>query len=142
MTWLLDTNVLSELRKGPRADTGVRRWFDEAVDRDLFTSVLVAGELRRGVESIRLRDRAAADGLAQWLESLVERFGDRLLPIDAAVANRWGELNVPDPVPTVDGLLAATALVHDLTLVTRNVRDVATTGVRWLDPFTDLSPAR
>lgn len=142
MTWLLDTNVLSELRKGPRADTGVRRWFDEAVDRDLFTSVLVAGELRRGVESIRLRDRAAADGLAQWLESLVERFGDRLLPIDAAVANRWGELNVPDPVPTVDGLLAATALVHDLTLVTRNVRGVATTGVRWLDPFTDLSPAR
>jgi predicted nucleic acid-binding protein len=142
VTWLLDTNVLSELRKGPRADTGVRRWFDEAVDRDLFTSVLVAGELRRGVESIRLRDRAAADGLAQWLESLVERFGDRLLPIDAAVANRWGELNVPDPVPTVDGLLAATALVHDLTLVTRNVRDVATTGVRWLDPFTDLSPAR
>lgn len=142
MTWLLDTNVLSELRKGPRADTGVRRWFDEAVDRDLFTSVLVAGELRRGVESIRLRDRAAADGLAQWLESLVERFGDRLLPIDTAVANRWGELNVPDPVPTVDGLLAATALVHDLTLVTRNVRDVATTGVRWLDPFTDLSPAR
>lgn len=142
MTWLLDTNVLSELRKGPRADTGVRRWFDEAVDRDLFTSVLVAGELRRGVESIRLRDRAAADGLAQWLESLVERFGDRLLPIDTAVANRWGELNVPDPVPTVDGLLAATALVHDLTLVTRNVRGVATTGVRWLDPFTDLSPAR
>jgi predicted nucleic acid-binding protein len=142
VTWLLDTNVLSELRKGPRADTGVRRWFDEAVDRDLFTSVLVAGELRRGVESIRLRDRAAADGLAQWLESLVERFGDRLLPIDTAVANRWGELNVPDPVPTVDGLLAATALVHDLTLVTRNVRDVATTGVRWLDPFTDLSPAR
>jgi predicted nucleic acid-binding protein len=142
VTWLLDTNVLSELRKGPRADTGVRRWFDEAVDRDLFTSVLVAGELRRGVESIRLRDRAAADGLAQWLESLVERFGDRLLPIDTAVANRWGELNVPDPVPTVDGLLAATALVHDLTLVTRNVRGVATTGVRWLDPFTDRSPAR
>jgi predicted nucleic acid-binding protein len=94
------------------------------------------------VESIRLRDRAAADGLAQWLESLVERFGDRLLPIDTAVANRWGELNVPDPVPTVDGLLAATALVHDLTLVTRNVRGVATTGVRWLDPFTDRSPAR
>jgi predicted nucleic acid-binding protein len=141
LTWLLDTNVLSELRKGPRADAGIRRWFDKAVDRDLFTSVLVAGELRRGVESIRRRDRAAAEGLAQWLESLVERFGDRLLPIDAAVANRWGELNVPDPVPTVDGLLAATALVHDLTLVTRNVRDVERTGVRWLDPFADRSPA-
>jgi len=136
VTWLLDTNVLSELRKGPRADAGVRHWFDQAVDRDLFTSVLVAGELRRGVESIRRRDQAAADALAQWLESLVERFGDRLLPIDTAVANRWGELNVPDPVPTVDGLLAATALVHDLTLVTRNIRDVSRTGVRLLDPFT------
>lgn len=142
MTWLLDTNVLSELRKGPRADAGVRDWFDKAVDRDLFTSVLVVGELRRGVESIRRRDRGAADGLAQWLESLVERFGDRLLPIDTAVANRWGELNVPDPFPTVDGLLAATALVHDLTLVTRNVRDVARTGVRLFDPFTDRSSAR
>ncbi len=142
MTWLLDTNVLSELRKGPRADAGVRCWFDNAADRDLFTSVLVAGELRRGVELIRRRDRPAGDGLAEWLESLIERFGDRLLPIDAAVATRWGELNVPDPVPTVDGLLAATALVHDLTLVTRNVRDVARTGVRLLDPFTGRSPAR
>ncbi|MFM8378053.1 MAG: type II toxin-antitoxin system VapC family toxin [Planctomycetia bacterium] len=136
MTWLLDTNVLSELRKGQRADAGVRRWFDEAVDRDLFTSVLVVGELRRGVESIRRRDRAAADSLAQWLESLVDRFGERLLPVDAAVASRWGELNVPNPVPTVDGLLAATALVHDLTLVTRNVGDVGRTGARLLNPFT------
>lgn len=135
MTWLVDTNVLSELRKGRRADAGVRRWFDEVDDRALFTSVLVFGELRRGVESIRRRDRAAAAGLSRWLDALAERFGDRLLPIDAAVAGRWGELNVPDPVPTVDGLLAATALVHDLTLVTRNVRDVAGTGVRLLDPF-------
>ncbi|MFM8436120.1 MAG: type II toxin-antitoxin system VapC family toxin [Planctomycetia bacterium] len=136
MTWLLDTNVLSELRKGQRADAGVRRWFDEAVDRNLFTSVLVVGELRRGAESIRRRDRAAADSLAQWLESLVDRFGERLLPVDAAVASRWGELNVPNPVPTVDGLLAATALVHDLTLVTRNVGDVGRTGARLLNPFT------
>jgi len=136
VSWLLDTNVLSELRKGQRADAGVRRWFDEAVDRDLFTSVLVVGELRRGVESIRRRDRAAADSLAQWLESLVDRFGERLLPVDAAVASRWGELNVPNPVPTVDGLLAATALVHDLTLVTRNVGDVGRTGARLLNPFT------
>ena len=135
MTWLVDTNVLSELRKGRRADAGVRRWFEEIADHDLFTSVLVVGELRRGVESIRQRDRAAADVLAQWLEALVERFGDRLLPVDAAVAGRWGELNVAAPVPTVDGLLAATALVHDLTLVTRNTRDVARTGARLLNPF-------
>jgi predicted nucleic acid-binding protein len=128
VTWLVDTNVLSELRKGRRADAGVRRWFDEVADHDLFTSVLV-------VESIRRRDRAAADVLAQWLEALVERFGDRLLPVDAAVAGRWGELNVAAPVPTVDGLLAATALVHDRTLVTRNTRDVARTGARLLNPF-------
>jgi predicted nucleic acid-binding protein len=71
VTWLLDTNVLSELRKGPRADAGVRRWFDNAVDRDLFTSVLVAGELRRGVELIRRRGRPAGDGLAEWLITLL-----------------------------------------------------------------------
>lgn len=138
MSWLIDTNVLSELRKGQRADAGVRRWFEETADGDLFTSALVVGEIRRGVESIRRRDRAAAAALSRWLEALVERFGDRLLPIDAAVASRWGELNVPDPVPTVDGLLAATALVHDLTLVTRNGRDVARTGVQVLNPFTAL----
>ncbi len=71
MTWLLDTNVLSELRKGLRADAGVRHWFDNAVDRDLFTSVLVAGDLRRGVESIRRRGRPAGDGLAEWLVTLL-----------------------------------------------------------------------
>ena len=135
MSWLIDTNVLSELRKGDRADAGVRRWFDDVADRDLFTSVLVVGELRRGVESIRRRDHGAAAGLAQWLDALADRFGERLLPVDVAVANRWGELNVPDPVPTVDGLLAATALVHDLTLVTRNVADFTRTGARLLNPF-------
>ena len=136
MRSLIDTNVLSELRKGERADAGVRRWFDETPDRDLFTSVLVVGEIRRGVESIRRRDRAAATAVEQWLDALMERFGERLLPIDAVVASRWGALNVPDPIPTVDGLLAATALVHDLTLVTRNVKNVAKTGARLLNPFT------
>jgi hypothetical protein len=134
MSWLVDTNILSELRKGDRADPGVRAWFGEARDEDLFTSVLVLGEIRRGIESIRRRDEPSALALEQWLARLTSEFSGRTLAVDAAVADRWGVLNVPDPVPTVDGLLAATALVHDLTLVTRNTRDVARTGVRALDP--------
>ena len=134
MTWLVDTNILSELRKGERANEGVRSWFAEAEDEALFTSVLVVGELRRGVESIRRRDAVSAMALEQWLLGLSNGFGDRILPVDGPVAERWGRLNVPDPLPTVDGLLAATALEHDLILVTRNVRDVQRTGVRLLDP--------
>ena len=135
MSWLLDTNVLSELRKGGRADRGVQAWFGEVNEPELFTSVLVVGEIRRGIELVRRRDVPSALALEQWLRRLVETFGHRLLPIDARVAERWGTLNVPDPVPAVDGLLAATALVHDLTLVTRNVPDMQRTGVQLLDPF-------
>ena len=134
MSWLVDTNVLSELRKGERAADGVRAWFATADDDELYTSVLVVGELRRGIESIRRRDVPAALALEQWLTRLTESFADRILAIDTEVAERWGRINVPDPVPAVDGLLAATALVHDLTFVTRNTRDVAHTGVRLLDP--------
>jgi toxin FitB len=135
VSWLLDTNVLSELRKGSRADAGVRAWFSQADGTELFTSVLVLGEVRRGIEQVRRRDSRAALALEQWLLRLTETFGARVLPVDAAVADRWGTLNVPDPVPTVDGLLAATALVHELTLVTRNLRDVERTGVQAVDPF-------
>jgi len=133
--YLIDTNVLSELRKGPRAHPSVRRWFEAVEDEAVFTSVLVLGELRRGVESIRRRDPVAAAALEQWLARLREQFADRVLPIDAATAERWGRLNVPDPVPTVDGLLAATALEHGMTLVTRNARDVERTGVPTSNPF-------
>jgi len=134
VSWLVDTNVLSELRKGDRANSGVRAWFADTREDELFTSVLVLGEVRRGIESIRRRDPTAALALEQWLARLATSFSDRVLPIDANVADRWGALNVPDPIPTVDGLLAATALVHDLVLVTRNTRDVERTGVRLLDP--------
>jgi toxin FitB len=135
VSFLVDTNVLSELRKGRRANRGVREWFAGVDDGDLFTSVLVVGELRRGIASIRRRDGVAAAALDQWLSRLTERFSDRVLPVDVAVAERWGGLNVPDPLPTVDGLLAATALVHGLTLVTRNTRDMRRTGVALVDPF-------
>ena len=134
MSWLLDTNIVSELRKGERANPGVRAWFAEAAEESLFTSVLVVGELRRGIESIRRRDVPSALALEQWLAGITDGFADRILPVDRLVADQWGRLNVPDPVPTVDGLLAATALAHDLTLVTRNTRDVARTGALLLDP--------
>ena len=135
MSWLLDSNVLAELRKGPRAHPSVMAWFASTEEADLFTSVLVLGEARRGVESIRRRDPVAAKALDQWLLRLRETFADRVLSIDEDIADRWGALNVPDPIPAVDGLLAATALVHDLTVVTRNVRDMERTGVRLFNPF-------
>jgi predicted nucleic acid-binding protein len=138
VSWLVDTNILSELRKGERGNPGIHAWFVEARDEDLFTSVLVLGEVRRGIESVRRRDTPSALAIEQWLTRITADFGDRVLPIDARVADRWGTLNVPDPVPTVDGLLAATALVHDLVLVTRNTRDVAATGVALLDPSTSV----
>ena len=135
MSFLVDTNVISELRKGARADAKVRTWFQSVDDAELYLSVLVLGELRQGVEGLRRRDPPAAAKLDRWLHELVERHAGRTLAVDAAVADRWGRLNVPDLVPTVDGLLAATALVHSMTLVTRNTRDIQRTGVRHLDPF-------
>ena len=135
MSYLLDTNVLSELRKGARADAGVRNWVASVDEASLFTSVLVVGELRRGLELIRSQDAVAATALEQWLARLQETFSERVLPVDTAVAERWGALNVPDPVPTVDGLLAATALVHEMVLVSRNVRDLERTGASVFNPF-------
>lgn len=133
--FLLDTNVVSELRKGGRADSNVRSWFSQHVADELWVSALVVGELRRGVELIRRRDESAADNLDRWLTSVVDDFGDRVLPITAAIADRWGRLNASNTLPAIDGFLAATALEHDLTLVTRNTGDVATTGCRLVDPF-------
>jgi len=135
VSWLIDTNILSELRKGSRADNRVRAWFDATAEAELFTSVLVLGEIRRGVELIRRRDSTAAETLERWMKLLPDHFAGRLLPIDSAVAECWGALNVPNPIPTIDGLLAATAIVHDLVLATRNTADISRTGVRYFNPF-------
>lgn len=134
MSFLLDTNVVSEIRKKvPNA--GVAAWFESVPASELFLSALVVGEIRQGIERLTRRDAAQAETFERWLGQLVDVYGDRVVPITAEVAEVWGRLNVPDPVPVVDGLLAATALVHGWTLVTRNVGDVAATGVRVLDPF-------
>jgi toxin FitB len=133
--FLLDTNVVSELRKGARADAGVRAWFDDHETDQLWLSVLVVGELRRGVELLRRRDNRAGKRLSDWLATVTSEYVDRIIPITTEVCERWALLNVPDPLPVIDGLLAATALERDLVFVTRNIVDVERTGVALVDPF-------
>lgn len=135
MSYLLDTNVVSELRKGSRCNPGVRAWFSELSGDELFLSVLTIGEIRKGIELTGRRDPAAAEALNGWLAGLLAGYGDRILPVDLEIAEEWGRLNVPDPRPVIDGLLAATAKVHDLTLATRNVKDVERSGAAWVNPF-------
>jgi len=142
VSYLIDTNVISELRKGARADRRVANWFAGLADDDVYLSVLTIGEIRKGIESIRLRDRRAAASLERWLHDVVEAHRDRILAVDEAVAEEWGRLNVPDPLPVIDGLLAATAAVHRLVLATRNVKDLRPTGVPLLNPFEPIPPQR
>jgi len=135
---LVDTNAVSEMRKGDRANPGVRRFFREAVKEqaDLYLSVVTVGELRRGVELIRHRgDLAQADALEGWMQTILEEFAPRILPIDHEVGQVWGRLRVPHLEHAIDKLIGATALIHDLTVVTRNVSDFAGTGARLLNPF-------
>ena len=133
--FLLDTNVVSELRKRERADPHVRSWFEDSSESEFWLSVLVVAELRRGVELIERRDPAGAAILRVWLESTIEDFSDFILPVSLAIGQRWALLSVPEPLPMIDGLVAATALEHDLTLATRNVSDVLRTGVDLVNPF-------
>jgi toxin FitB len=137
LSYLLDTNVISELRKGERADAAVSAWFEGLADEEIFISVLTVGEIRRGIESIRRRDTDSAAALDGWLARVVEAHRDRIIQIDRAVAEEWARLNVPDPLPVIDGLLAATAKVADLTLATRNVADIEGTGMAIFNPFGD-----
>lgn len=135
MTWLIDTNVISEVRKGARCHPAVAAWWRGVEDADLFLSVVTLGEIRRGIEAVRPRDPAKAAALERWLARLPDAFGPRILGVDAAVAEAWGRIAALRSVPVLDALLAATALVHGLVLVTRNLADVADLGVQVLDPF-------
>src|ERR1051325_725983 len=133
--YLLDTNVVSELRKGTRANPNVLAWSENISADALFTSVLVLGEIRSGIEGIRTRDPIQTKALERWLKETEEFYADHVLPITAAVADRWGRLNAGNPISTIHGLMAATALENNLTLVTRNVGDVRRTGATVLNPF-------
>ena len=134
MRYLLDTNVLSEVRR-PRGDVGVKRWISSVPTEDLYLSVLTLGEVRRGIGLLGRRDPAQAEVYEAWLVTVLRDYADRVLPVDAEAAEEWGRLSVTDPVPVVDGLMAATAKVRNMTFVTRNTVDVERTGVRLLNPF-------
>lgn len=135
MSFLIDTNVISEVRKGTRCDPNVAAWYSSIKDSDLYLSALILGEIRKGIELARPRDPAKAEALQGWLDAVVEAFADRVIPVDRFVSDAWGRMSATRPIPVIDGLLAATAKVHDLTLVTRNDADVAGLGVRVLNPF-------
>jgi predicted nucleic acid-binding protein len=133
--FLLDTNVLSELRKKDRCSPAVREWFENTASEELFLSVLVLGEIRQGIERIRLRDEPSARALDKWHDWIATEYADRLLPIDERVADRWGRLGLRQPIPVIDAFLAATALVHDLALVSRDQGAFRDTGARVVNPF-------
>jgi toxin FitB len=134
VNFLIDTNVISELRKGARCDPCVASWYEQIDGESLYLSVLVLGEIRKGVETIRTRDPAQAGVLEKWLVAVAEEFGERVLPITRDVAEEWGRMSATRPLPNPDGLLAATAKVHSMTFVTRDA-GVAGLDVVVLNPF-------
>jgi toxin FitB len=135
LKFLLDTNVISEIRKRDRAHLNVAKWVAQTPVQEIGTSVIVLAEIRRGIELKRRHDKSQAEELDRWFAQMRMRLGNRVLPIDEPIAEAWARLSVPHPLPLIDGLLAATAQVHALTLVTRNIADVARTGVSVIDPF-------
>lgn len=136
MTFLLDTNVISELRRPQKADRSVRDWAAAQKDDDLHCSSISILELEIGTLRLLRRDRRQGGALRAWLnDHVIPSFGNRVLALDIEIAIRCGALHVPDPRPDRDAWIAATALVHDLTVVTRNVRDFESTGVRLFNPW-------
>lgn len=135
MSFLIDTNIISEVRKGVRCHPAVAAWWAGVAEDELWLSALVLGEIRKGVELARRRDPQKAAALEAWLGEVIAGFADRVLPVDTAVAEEWGRMSAIRPAPVVDALLAATAKANDLTLVTRNTVDVAGLGAEVLNPF-------
>jgi toxin FitB len=138
LMYLIDTNVISEIRKEAKADAGVRQFFEAATreNSSLYVSAITIGELRRGVDLILHRgDIAQGRRLENWLTAILQEYQDHILGIDGDIAMLWGKLRVPDAQHTLDKLIAATAITYDLIVVTRNVKDFQQTGVRLLNPF-------
>lgn len=136
MSYLLDTNVLSELRKRARANPHVVRFTEVAGWDNIHTSWIVIAEMRRGAALVYRRDPTQAKALDAWIAYILEELGDRIHPVEQRVADRWAQLMVPDPRSPMDALIAATASAHGFTLVTRDVRDFAGAGIDLLDPWT------
>jgi len=133
--YLLDTNIISEIRKGPRCHPNVAAWYSNLEEESLYLSVLVLGEIQKGIEGLRGRDAGKANVLDLWLEQLQISFQSQILPVDIAISQEWGRLSSLHTVPVIDGLLAATATAHRLVLVTRNTRDFADLGIKLINPF-------
>jgi toxin FitB len=138
MSYLLDTNIVSEInRRTP--NSGVLQWFDDTEETDLFISVITMGEIRRGIEQIRRRnqmdDERRAARLEQALNALRNDYRGRFIPISEEIAEEWGRMCAVYPNHPVDNLLSATTRVHDMTLVTRNIRDVEIHNISCLNPF-------
>lgn len=134
MGFLLDTNVLSETRK-KKPDVGVLKFLQSTEAAELYLSVLTMGEFRKGVLAKTREDADAGRRLSAWVDGLEASFADRILKIDLPIVRLWGEWSSERPRPVVDTLLAATAAVHELTLVTRNLRDVADLLVKTVNPW-------
>jgi hypothetical protein len=132
--YLLDTNVISETRR-VRSDEGVMAFLSGAAGNSLFVSVLTMGELREGVEAKHRVDPIAAESLRQWIDGIETTFADRILPISTAIARIWGEKTAARSLPVIDTLIAATAIAHDLALVTRNTKDTEDVGVQLINPW-------
>lgn len=135
MRYLLDTNVLSEARRR-EGNAGVKAWLADAPDDSLHVSVVTLGEIRKGIEGLRPRDPDTATVFEAWLATLDAVFSERILGIDRAVADRWGRILAACPgLPVEDALLAATALVHGMTLVSRNEKHLVPSGALVLNPW-------
>ena len=134
--YLVDTNVISEARKGAKANAGVKRFFQEANANDMYLSAQTIGEIRRGLENIRHRgDAPQTKKLEKWLDMVVADYADKILAFDAECAQVWGRLMSPHPEHPIDKQIASIALINDLTVVTRNVDDFRGTGVEIINPF-------
>jgi hypothetical protein len=135
LKYLLDTNVLSEIRKGNNTHPAVRKWWSETDFLEIHVSVMVLGEIRQGVERLRGKNPQKAQEIERWLQSITNALGARLLVVNHKIADVWGRMGVKRTLPLVDSILAATAVAHELTLVTRNTKDIQNTGARYLNPF-------
>ena len=135
MAYLIDTNIISEIQKGTKANKGVMEWYRNINSDEIYLSILVIGEIRQGIERLRRRNVKQANVLEERLKIIRDLIGGRILPVTLEIANRWAINNVPDKYPIIDGLLAATAITHNLIFVTRNTKDVERSEVRLLNPF-------
>jgi predicted nucleic acid-binding protein len=134
---LADTNVISDLKRGHRAAPRVAAWFAALRPENVFTSVIVLGEIGRGIELLKRRDKPQGALLEQWYASVRQRLGNRVLPVDEPVMAIWARISVPDMLPAYDGLIAATAIAHGLAIATRDVRGYRSTGAKVINPWQD-----